>query len=264
MRTVSALALLMLIAYPGFAEERTAPAADIAALKKECERLREMLEDVLRQRDAAFARVVELSDQLNRLKTEKEKQEENEVDQLRRLQIEKQKQADKEMDLLLRPADGVVTAVGEKNLIELSVGFDDGIREGFVVEVSREHKDIGRAVVRKVTANRAVAEMDGPKLPPRKGDRVVWPPEKRRDEAIPGEVKVLAATKDSVELNLGENAGLRAGQDLMLYRDDKVVARIGIRKVEWNRCEAVYVPEKQPEIKAGETLHFRPPGDKKN
>ena len=70
--------------------------------------------------------------------------------------------------------DGIILALSDKGLVEISIGYDDGLREGHSLEISRGNQYVGRMHVRKVTANRAVGEID-PKLkqgPVRKGDRV--------------------------------------------------------------------------------------------
>jgi len=54
--------------------------------------------------------------------------------------------------------DGNVTAVAD-NAIELSLGADDGLQVGHAVEVYRAGEYVGRAVVRLVKPDRAVAEL---------------------------------------------------------------------------------------------------------
>lgn len=54
--------------------------------------------------------------------------------------------------------DGAVTAVAD-DAIELSLGADDGLQIGHVVEVFRSGEYVGRAVVRLVKPDRAVAEL---------------------------------------------------------------------------------------------------------
>ena len=54
--------------------------------------------------------------------------------------------------------DGAVTAVVDDS-IELSLGADDGLQVGHTVEVYRAGEYVGRAVVRRVTPDRAVAEL---------------------------------------------------------------------------------------------------------
>lgn len=54
--------------------------------------------------------------------------------------------------------DGAVTAVAD-DAIELSLGADDGLQVGHAVEVYRAGEYVGRAVVRLVKPDRAVAEL---------------------------------------------------------------------------------------------------------
>lgn len=70
--------------------------------------------------------------------------------------------------------DGVVVRVGDQDLIEISIGSDDGLKEGHTLEVFREDRYLGRVVVRRTTPNHSVVYI----LPEfkkgliKKGDRV--------------------------------------------------------------------------------------------
>ena len=70
--------------------------------------------------------------------------------------------------------DGVVTAVGANDLIEISIGSDDGIRQGHTLEVYRDASYLGRVVIQSTEPDRAVARVlkDFRKGIIRKGDRV--------------------------------------------------------------------------------------------
>jgi hypothetical protein len=52
--------------------------------------------------------------------------------------------------------DGVVTAVAD-NSIEVSLGGDDGLQTGHQIEVYRNDEYLGRAVVKSVKPDRAIA-----------------------------------------------------------------------------------------------------------
>jgi len=68
-----------------------------------------------------------------------------------------------------------VTAVAEGNsVVEISAGADDGIERGFQFAVYRDKSYLGRIVVVKVVADRAVAEIkkDTIRGMIRKGDHV--------------------------------------------------------------------------------------------
>lgn len=55
--------------------------------------------------------------------------------------------------------DGVVLAVGAKDLIEVSLGSDDGLKEGHKMEVFRGATYLGRIVIVRTEANRAVGRV---------------------------------------------------------------------------------------------------------
>lgn len=56
---------------------------------------------------------------------------------------------------------GYVTALSQKNnmLVEVSIGKDDGLREGHYLEVSRDGQYIGRLAVVRVSADRAIGQV---------------------------------------------------------------------------------------------------------
>lgn len=142
--------------------------------------LRDNIVTVQQDRDDKLARVVNLSD-LNNQATAKLAQLEERKQQLI-TQVASQKAVMEKFNITVNtpveaipPAvDGVVLAVSDKDLVEVSIGLDDGLREGHKLEAFRGNQYLGRLNVRKVTANRAVAEID-PKLkqgPIKTGDRV--------------------------------------------------------------------------------------------
>ncbi len=62
--------------------------------------------------------------------------------------------------LLTAPdVNGVVTAVSTTGLVEVSLGRDDGMREGFTLEAHRDGQYLGRLKVKTVADNKAVAEI---------------------------------------------------------------------------------------------------------
>lgn len=71
--------------------------------------------------------------------------------------------------------NGFVTKVSDRNLIEISLGDDDGVREGHELYVYRGGTFLGRAVIRRTSADFAVAEIIqefNKSVLIRKGDRV--------------------------------------------------------------------------------------------
>ncbi len=55
--------------------------------------------------------------------------------------------------------DGVVTAVGRGNLLEISIGSDDGLKKGHTLDVFRGATYLGRVVVREAKPDRSVVEI---------------------------------------------------------------------------------------------------------
>jgi len=55
--------------------------------------------------------------------------------------------------------DGIVTNVGEKTLIEVSIGSDDGLRAGHTLEVFRNNAYLGRVEVTQLEPDRAVCRI---------------------------------------------------------------------------------------------------------
>jgi hypothetical protein len=75
------------------------------------------------------------------------------------------------------PLDGVVLAVPQQNLVEISIGADDGLRKGHKLEVVRMNGAtayVGRIEVTQTTPDRAVCRVlpEMLKSPMQRGDRV--------------------------------------------------------------------------------------------
>jgi septal ring factor EnvC (AmiA/AmiB activator) len=130
-------------------------------------------------RDNMFTQVVRLTDELNRLEGLKTDLE------IRRNQLLAQNSllagAVKAHGIdvynianITPKVDGVVTGVSQKDLIEISIGSDDGIKEGHQLEVFRKSTYLGRVVIRHTGPDKAVAEIikEYRRGTIRKGDRV--------------------------------------------------------------------------------------------
>lgn len=143
--------------------------------------LRTDIVGIQQDRDAKLERVVSLGDTVNQAQTKLTQLEERRQQLIAQVAYQKMTLEQHGIDpngplpvSLEKSVDGVVTAVSDKGLVELSIGLDDGVREGVVLEAYRQNKYLGKVTVRKVTANRAVAEVDARYLqaPIQKGDRV--------------------------------------------------------------------------------------------
>lgn len=149
--------------------------------EKENSAIRTEIVTISQDRDEKLARVVSLGDLVNQAQTKLVQLEERRQQLVAQVAFQKLALETNGIDpngpqpvSLERAVDGVVTAVSEKDLIEISIGLDDGIREGVTLEVYRANKYLGKVIVRKVTANRSVAQIVKEFIqgPIRKGDRV--------------------------------------------------------------------------------------------
>ncbi len=152
-------------------ESESAEALNVAmktveALRTAVDALRVEVVNTQRDRDFQFDKVVQLTDQLQgamgtqRILQERAQQLIDQVTSVTR--VLNAAGVDMNMDTNAIPPtlDGIVTAVGESNLIEVSLGSDDGLRIGHRIEVFRDNNYLGHAVVLKTDPDRAVAEVD--------------------------------------------------------------------------------------------------------
>ncbi len=149
------------------------------ALTDEVKRLRTEISDAKTDRDTQFAEVVRLTDELHRLeglKSDLEDRREQLLSQNARLAaVMKANGLNEHDNIAMVPptVDGVVTGVST-NLIEISLGSDDGLRTGHKLEVFRANTYLGRVVIRSTAPDKAVAEIikSYRRGTIRKGDRV--------------------------------------------------------------------------------------------
>ena len=143
--------------------------ADLATIEADLTRAREevaKLQTEVRERqqkvDAQVTRAAEIAGQLH------EKESFLEIANERKSQLEKQvaqarlllKQNGLSLDNLPKDRvptmNGVVMAVAD-DAIEVSLGFDDGLQTGHQIEVYRNDEYLGRAIVKSVKPDRAIA-----------------------------------------------------------------------------------------------------------
>lgn len=145
------------------------------------EALRTDIVTIQKDRDDKLTRVTTLADQINQATVKLQQLEERRDQLISQVAFQKLTLEQNGIDMnaplptsLERRVDGVITAVSDKNLVEISIGMDDGVSVGNTLEVFRDNKYLGKVVVTKVTANRSVARIDPSfqQAPIRKGDRV--------------------------------------------------------------------------------------------
>jgi hypothetical protein len=137
----------------------------LESILKQNEGLRKGLQDAQLARDETFGKVVELTDAKNGLEgTSQILQERNDdlhqaytlaKSWLDRVGIDMHAPVDN------RPptVDGQIVSVGAKDLLEISIGADDGIKQGHTLEVFRGSSYLGRVVVRETWPDRAVVQI---------------------------------------------------------------------------------------------------------
>jgi hypothetical protein len=138
----------------------------VEALRAAVSVLRDEIRLAQTDRDEQFNRVVKLTDDIQaalgvqRNLQERQAQLITEVSDMKRVMDAFGLKKDIDTSPLPPPLDGIVTAVSANNLIEVSLGSDDGLREGHPLEVFRDNNYLGKAVVLKVDPDRAVAQVD--------------------------------------------------------------------------------------------------------
>ncbi len=178
-----------LIATHGTTVTALATAQDqLQKLKDEVGKLRDDIRTAQQDVDEQYALVVQRTDEVNQLQRTKQELEKREAPLLLQLSALKDI-ADKlgvrmemspdgtvrtDVDDIPPKVDGIVVNVSEKDLIEISIGDDDGLKKGHKLDVYRDNAYLGKVVVVKTSPDRAVAEIipEFKRGTIRKGDRV--------------------------------------------------------------------------------------------
>ena len=136
--------------------------ADLTRAREEVTKLQAEVRDKQQKVDSQVTRAAEIAGQLH------EKESFLEIANERKAQLEKQvaqarlllKQNGLSLDSLPKDRvptmNGVVVAVAD-DAIEVSLGFDDGLQTGHQIEVYRNDEYLGRAIVKSVKPDRAIA-----------------------------------------------------------------------------------------------------------
>jgi uncharacterized protein YlxW (UPF0749 family) len=155
-----------------FAQHSTAIATvqqaqnQLEQLKQQVTALRQSILEAQRDRDEQFAKTRDLTDLLHQSEGTKvilEQRLKKLTDQYARAQ-EVLKSRGETIDTpvanIAPQVEGKVVEAGE-DMITISLGSDDGIRPGHLVDVSRRDQYLARARITRVTADRAVAQLLG-------------------------------------------------------------------------------------------------------
>lgn len=170
----------LLVAHREAAAAMSATQTRLDALKDEIAQARLDIKTAEQDRDEKLERVSALTDQLHQAEDTRRRLQERQsglVAQIGRMKAVLDRHGLNEhtpLDGIPPKLDGIVLDVKEK-FMEISLGSDDGLREGHQLEVFQGRTYKGRVVVRRVDPDRAVAEII-PELRKgeiQKGDRVI-------------------------------------------------------------------------------------------
>lgn len=138
---------------------------NLAKLTTEVGTLRDQVRDAQAARDQHFKQVVDLTDQVHQYQNELERLDERrvqlagEIAAQRKVLVAHDLTKDTPVDGIPPALHGKVLAVNRDNMIEISLGSDDGLRTGHTLEVYRGGKYLGRVEVLQMTTDRAVAKI---------------------------------------------------------------------------------------------------------
>jgi len=152
----------------------------LTGLVDEVGQLRTKIGAAQQARDTAFGEAVAKTDQLHQAHSDLVRAKERQDQLVGQVARYTQVMSDNNIDPTAPPKglppriEGKVDAVSKNNLIEVSLGSDDGLRKGHTVEVYRGRNYLGRAQVLETAPDKAVAKIlrQFRKGSVQKGDRV--------------------------------------------------------------------------------------------
>ena len=153
---------------------------DNRRLTDETVALRAEIRETQQKRDDVFAQLVAKTDELHDAQgklvvlKEREAQLVQDLAKARRVLKANGMTPDDNVDSIPPNIAGLVTAVREKEYVEVSIGADDGIKQGQTLEVFRGRTYLGRVEILQTSPDRAVAKVlaDFRRGDIQKGDRV--------------------------------------------------------------------------------------------
>jgi len=139
----------------------------LAAITAEVNKLRGEIRLAQQDRDEIYLKTVGLTDKLNQAESlrqrldELNRQLQDQYAKLNRVATKMGITPDMMVSQIPPQVDGVVTKVDEAHgLVEISLGKDDGLKKGHVLQVFRGSQYLGQIILREVSADRAVGDID--------------------------------------------------------------------------------------------------------
>jgi len=137
----------------------------LATLEDETKKLRDDLRGEQTKVNQAFLTVVDLTDKLNQAESVRENLEEVNTQATKQMSQMKQVldahglRPDTLVTHIPPKVEGIVTDVSDKDLLEISIGADDGLKVGHALDVYRGNQYLGRIVIKKTNPDRAVGQV---------------------------------------------------------------------------------------------------------
>jgi hypothetical protein len=139
----------------------------LSAITAEVNKLRTEIRLAQQDRDETFLKVVSINDKLNQAESlrerlaEQNRQLQEQYSQLNRVATALGFGPDTLVSAIPPKLDGVVTGVNEsKGLVEISLGSDEGLKKGHVLQVYRGNLYLGQIILREVNTDRSVGDID--------------------------------------------------------------------------------------------------------
>ncbi|MEX0794918.1 MAG: hypothetical protein WD045_17390 [Pirellulaceae bacterium] len=139
--------------------------ANAKKLKEEVDQLWADIKVAQADRDKQFTEVVQMTDRLQQLRVEGERLKEREIQlvdmtaRMKRVLTAFGKDEYTPVDGVAPALDGLVTSINDRDLVEVSLGSDDGIIAGNTMDVFRGDTYLGRIRILRTEPNRAVGQV---------------------------------------------------------------------------------------------------------
>ncbi|MGB7329222.1 MAG: hypothetical protein WBD31_30350 [Rubripirellula sp.] len=141
-------------------------AQELERLTAENSTLRQKVRDEQQNRDALFTQTLELTDQMNKLRGFKQQLEQRNAQLMAQVTRFEEVVTSKGIDINA-PLDGappmrngkILEIDRPRRLTLVSIGYDEGLREGHMLEVTRGGRYIGKIKIRKTEPDRSVGEI---------------------------------------------------------------------------------------------------------
>jgi multidrug efflux pump subunit AcrA (membrane-fusion protein) len=137
----------------------------LADLEVETGNLRNTLRTERQRLDKMFLNVVDLTDKLNQAESLRQNLEEvnrqatQQMTQMKMVLDRNGLTPDSLIAHIPPKVEGVVLEVSDKDLIEISIGADDGLKIGHSLDVYRSNSYLGRIVIKKTDPDRSVGQI---------------------------------------------------------------------------------------------------------